>query len=47
MPTGYSDTKRLLENNDIEVIEVEIDEVMNGGGAVHCMTVFLKRDPVT
>ncbi|UCZ52775.1 amidinotransferase [Bacillus shivajii] len=45
-PTGCPETKSLLESHGIEVIEVELDEIMNGWGAVHCMTGFLKRDPI-
>lgn len=45
-PAGSPETKALLENNGVEVIEVEMDEIMNGWGAIHCMTAFLKRDPI-
>lgn len=45
-PAGCPETKALLEDHGTEVIEVEMDEIMNGWGAVHCMTAFLKRDPV-
>ncbi|SDZ22811.1 N-Dimethylarginine dimethylaminohydrolase [Evansella caseinilytica] len=44
--TGNPETKGLLEKNGIEVTEVLLDEVMNGWGAVHCVTAFLKRDPI-
>ncbi|MDG5787469.1 arginine deiminase family protein [Evansella sp. AB-P1] len=46
MPSGNPETKALLESHDVEVINVNLDEVMNGWGAAHCMTAFLKRDPV-
>ncbi|MBU9719969.1 amidinotransferase [Bacillus alkalicola] len=45
-PAGSPNTKALLESHGVEVLEVEMDEVMNGWGAIHCMTAFLKRDPV-
>ncbi|MBD8067348.1 dimethylarginine dimethylaminohydrolase family protein [Bacillus sp. PS06] len=45
-PAGSPQTKALLESHGIEVIEVEMDEVMNGWGAIHCMTAFLQRDSV-
>jgi arginine deiminase len=46
MPTGNPLTKDLLIQNGIEVIEVEMDEIINGWGAIHCMTAFLNRDPI-
>ncbi|OLS35127.1 dimethylarginine dimethylaminohydrolase family protein [Bacillus sp. MRMR6] len=46
MPTGNPLTKDLLLQNGIEVIEAEMDEIINGWGAIHCMTAFLNRDPV-
>ena len=47
MPSGNPETKELLENEGVHVIEVEMDEIMNGWGAIHCMTAFLRRDPVS
>lgn len=46
MPSGNPDTKALLEANGVEVIEIEMDEIINGWGAIHCMTAFLRRDPI-
>ncbi|WP_342431643.1 arginine deiminase family protein [Neobacillus sp. FSL H8-0543] len=46
MPTGNEQTKNLFVQNRIEVIEVEMDEIINGWGAIHCMTAFLNRDPI-
>jgi arginine deiminase len=37
-PEGNAITKALLERNGVEVLEVEVDELMKGGGSVHCMT---------
>ncbi|WP_096190381.1 dimethylarginine dimethylaminohydrolase family protein [Evansella halocellulosilytica] len=45
-PAGCPHTKAILEDHHIEVVEVEMDEIMNGWGAVHCMTAFLKRETV-
>ncbi|MBU9710446.1 dimethylarginine dimethylaminohydrolase family protein [Evansella tamaricis] len=45
-PEGSPETKLLLEDNGVNVIELPMDEVMNGWGAIHCMTAFLNRDPV-
>ncbi|PAE21236.1 amidinotransferase [Bacillus sp. 7504-2] len=39
-------TKQLLEQNGIEVVEVVLDELLNGWGAIHCTTAFLNRDPL-
>jgi len=46
MPSGNPKTKALLENEGVEVIEVNVDEIKKGGGALHCITAFLKRDPI-
>ncbi len=46
MPEGFPESQALLEKNQIEVITIPFDEVLRGGGAVHCMTGFIKRDPV-
>lgn len=37
-------TVRMMQEAGVEVIQVEIDELMKGAGAIHCMTAFLKRD---
>jgi N-dimethylarginine dimethylaminohydrolase len=42
-PEGNPITKRLLERADVEVLEVEVDELMKGGGSVHCMTGVIWR----
>ncbi len=46
MPSGNPETKQLLTRNEIDVIEVDISEILKGWGGIHCMTAFLKRDPV-
>lgn len=46
MPANNPETRKLLEKEGIEVIEIEMGEIMNGWGSVHCTTAFLKRDPI-
>ncbi|MGB4587914.1 MAG: arginine deiminase family protein [Clostridiaceae bacterium] len=46
MPSGSPNTRKKLEEANIEVIEVDLTEIMKGWGAIHCMSVFLNRDPV-
>lgn len=46
MPAGNPNTRKLLERNGVECHEVEVDELMKGGGSCHCMTGVLKRDGV-
>jgi len=46
MPAGNPRTKDAIEKAGVEVIEVDIDELQKGWGAIHCMTAFLKRDDV-
>lgn len=46
MPKNNPHCKAILEEAGVNVIEVDISELMKGWGAVHCMTAFLKRDPV-
>ncbi|SDI26539.1 dimethylarginine dimethylaminohydrolase family protein [Natribacillus halophilus] len=46
MPAGNPETKVLLEQEGIEVLTVEMDEIINGWGANHCMTAFLRREPL-
>lgn len=43
-PEGNAITKRALEQAGVEVFEVEVDELMKGGGSVHCMTGVVKRE---
>ncbi|MDR1510243.1 MAG: amidinotransferase [Synergistaceae bacterium] len=46
MPSGNPETRKILENEGIECMEAEIPEIIKGWGAMHCMTAFLKRDPL-
>src|SRR6476469_4406747 len=45
LPAGNPVTKATLEANGVECVEVEISELMKGGGAVHCMTGVIHRAP--
>lgn len=46
MPAGCPITKRVLENHNVEVIEVDVDEIMKGYGSLHCMTGAIARDDI-
>lgn len=46
MPAGNPRTRELLEGAGVTCIEVDLSEIIKGWGAVHCMTAFLRRDPV-
>lgn len=46
MPAGNPETKAKMEMAGIEVIETEMDEIIKGWGSIHCMTAFLRRDPL-
>jgi N-dimethylarginine dimethylaminohydrolase len=43
MPAGNPITRGVLGDAGVEVHEVEVDELMRGGGSVHCMTGVVKR----
>lgn len=44
MPAGNPRTKKILSKAGITCHEIDVSELMKGGGAVHCMTGVLKRD---
>jgi N-dimethylarginine dimethylaminohydrolase len=46
MPTGGSTMQAAYERAGIECHSVEIGELIKAGGGIHCMTGFLKRDPL-
>ncbi len=46
MPSGSPNTRKKLEKNGIEVIDVKMNEIMKGWGSIHCMSVFLNRSPI-
>jgi len=43
-PDGNPRCREELEKNGIKVIPVDVSEILKGWGAVHCVTVFLKRE---
>ena len=46
MPKGAPRTVELLNKKGVEVIELDLEEIKKGGGSVHCLTAFLKRDDI-
>ena len=46
MPQGAPRTAELLRQRGVEVIELDLEEIKKGGGSVHCLTAFLKRDDI-
>lgn len=46
IPSGNPRTCALLAEAGVECVEVDITELLKGWGAIHCMTAFLKRDPI-
>lgn len=46
MPKGSPRTVELLQKKGVEVIELDLEEIKKGGGSVHCLTAFLKRDDI-
>ena len=46
MPAGNPITAGKLRDAGVETIEVDISEIRKGGGALHCITAFLKRDSI-
>ncbi|UOQ91879.1 arginine deiminase family protein [Halobacillus shinanisalinarum] len=46
MPSGNPETKEKIVNAGVKVIEADMNEILKGWGAIHCMTAFLKRDPI-
>lgn len=46
IPSGCHRTRLSLEKKGIDSVEVDVSELMKGGGAVHCMTGVIERDPL-
>lgn len=46
MAAGFPETKKFLEDHQIQVAEAEISELRKGWGSLHCMTAILKREPI-
>ena len=47
MPAGSSEMRRAYETAGVTVHPVDISELIKAGGGIHCMTAFLKRDPLS
>jgi N-dimethylarginine dimethylaminohydrolase len=47
MGAGCDPVRKALESEGVDVIEVKVDEVLKGGGGVHCLTGVLRRDQVS
>jgi len=46
MAAGFAETKKFLEDHQIQVTEVDISELQKGWGSLHCMTAVLRREPI-
>lgn len=46
MPAGNPETREELERAGVRCIEVEMDEILKGMGAVHCCTAILHREDI-
>ncbi len=46
MAASYPETKKFLEDHNIQVFEIEVSELLKGWGSLHCMTAILKREPI-
>ncbi|MGC9071825.1 MAG: dimethylarginine dimethylaminohydrolase family protein [Acidilobus sp.] len=46
MGSGCEAVRKLLESEGVDVIELDVDEVLRGGGGIHCLTGVLAREPV-
>jgi N-dimethylarginine dimethylaminohydrolase len=46
MPNGSPRFRSALEKAGVEVIELDVDELKKGWGAIHCMTAYLRRDDI-
>lgn len=46
IPAGCPNTRKQLASIGVESIAVDLSEIMKGGGAMHCMTGILRRDPL-
>ncbi|MCL6570798.1 MAG: amidinotransferase [Bacillus sp. (in: Bacteria)] len=47
MPANCPEMKAKLEEAGVNVVEVDVTEILKGWGAIHCMTAFLHRDPIS
>ena len=44
MPQGGERLRARYEEAGITFVEAEVGELIKGGGGLHCMTAFLRRD---
>lgn len=44
MPSGDRSMKARYEDAGVTCLEVDVSELLKGGGGIHCMTAFLRRD---
>ncbi len=44
---GCDAVRKVLEENAVEVIEAKIDEIVKGGGGIHCVTGQISRDLIS
>jgi arginine deiminase len=44
MPAGNPGTKKILEEHGVTCREIDVSELMKGGGAIHCLTGVLWRE---
>ncbi len=46
MAHGSPEAVQMYEEAGIEVIQLDVSELMKGWGSVHCLTAFLRREPL-
>jgi arginine deiminase len=46
LPKGDGRMRERYEQHGVSCIEVDVSELIKAGGGIHCMTGFLKRDPL-
>jgi N-dimethylarginine dimethylaminohydrolase len=46
MSSGYPKIRAVLEHEGVEAIEVDTSEIRKAGGAMHCLTGVIRRDPI-
>ncbi|CAN5638072.1 hypothetical protein BH23CHL5_BH23CHL5_14760 [soil metagenome] len=46
MPKGGTDARARYEAAGVVCHTVDVSELIKAGGGIHCMTGFLKRDPL-
>jgi len=46
MSSGYPKIRAVLEHEGVEAVEVDTSEIRKAGGAMHCLTGVIRRDPI-